>query len=342
MTLIFRQRTFDPEVCLNKKFFVVISCLLLLMACTPNSTGSTNLGRPSYASSISDLRLDKSAEPLFGHIIVVMMENLDITKAQQLPYLKELMNKYAYTRNYTAITHPSLPNHVGFISGDTYGLSSDCSPGPDCRVPGRGNNLADELESAGLTWKAYLEGMPKPCTLKDWFLYAVRHNPSVYFDSIRNDRARCIAHDVPFTEFQADLDAGELPNFAWIAPNLCNGMHTKCWFWGSREQQGEKWLESFVPKVLASSQFQNDGLLIITFDEGEGNAGCCGAPGGGKVLTLLISNTPAVKSSGWGSDTAYNHYSLLRTLEDNWGLPYLGHSGDPDVVSMSEFFNQTK
>jgi phospholipase C len=184
--------------------------------------------------------------------------------------------------------------------------------------------------------------MPKPCALKNWFLYATRHNPFIYFDSIQKDQARCIAHDVPFAEFWADLGAGELPNFAWIAPNLCNGMHTKCWFWGSREQQGEKWLENFVPKVLASSQFQNDGLLIITFDEGKGNAGCCGAPGGGRVLTLLISKASAVKSGGWASDIEYNHYSLLRTLEDNWGLPYLGHSGDPDVVSMSEFFYQTK
>ncbi|MEJ2300930.1 MAG: alkaline phosphatase family protein [Anaerolineales bacterium] len=327
---------------MNRKFYVIISGLLLLMACTGRSMQSTRTVRSSGASSITDLQVNKSARPLFGHVIVVVMENLDITKAEQLPYLKELMNKYAYTRNYTGIAHPSLPNHVGLISGDTYGLSSDCDPGPDCHVPGTSNNLADELEAAGLTWKAYLEGMPKACTSKDWLLYAVRHNPFVYFDSIRNDRERCIAHDVPFREFRSDLDAGELPNFAWVTPNLCHGMHTKCWFRGSREQQGAKWLESFVPKVLAGSQFQNDGLLIITFDEGEGIAGCCDAAGGGKVLTLLISNTSAVKSSGWASDTAYNHYSLLRTLEENWGLPYLGRSGDPDVVSMSEFFNQTK
>ena len=327
---------------MTRRFYIVLSYLFVLAACTP-SIKQASLPTQSYpAPQGAELPTTKWGTPAFGYVVFVMMENLDIVKAEQLPYLKDLMNKYAYTRDYTGITHPSLPNHVGSISGDTHGLSTDCSPGPDCHVPGASNNLADELEAAGLTWKAYLEGMPKACTSKDWFLYAVRHNPFVYFDSIRNDRARCIAHDVPFREFQSDLDTGELPNFAWITPNLCNGMHTKCWFWGSREQQGEKWLESFVPKVLASSQFENDGLLIITFDEGKGDAGCCGAPGGGKVLTLLVSNTSAVKSNGWASDTAYNHYSLLRTLEENWGLPYLGHSGDPDVVSMSDFFNQRK
>jgi hypothetical protein len=141
---------------MNRKFHVVISGLLLLMACTSNSTQSAHLLHSLDASSVSDLQVDEDIRPLFGQITIVMLENLDITKAERLPYFKELMNKYAYTRNYTAITHPSLPNHVGFISGDTYGLSSDCSPRPDCHVPETVNNLADELEAAGLSWKAYL------------------------------------------------------------------------------------------------------------------------------------------------------------------------------------------
>jgi hypothetical protein len=277
---------------------------------------------------------------VFGHIIVVVMENLDLATAEKLPTFKGLMQQYAVTRNYSAITHPSLPNHVALISGDTYGFGHTCTPGPDCHVAGTGNNLPDELEAAGLTWKAYLEGMPEPCTAHDAGKYVVRHNPFVYFDSIREDPARCSAHDVPFSQFQIDLKTGALPNYAWIAPDLCNSMHTRCGLFGSRERQGEQWLAAFIPEVLASRQFQADGLLVITFDEGKGTAGCCGAPGGGNVLTLLISGTSAVKNGGWASDVAYNHYSLLRTIEDNWGLSHLGNSGNPDVIPMSDFFQK--
>ena len=325
---------------MTKRFYVVLSYLFVLAACTPDIQPASLPAQSYPLPHGANLPTSKSGTPVFGHIIVVVMENLDLTAAEKLPYFKGLMQQYAFTRNYSAVTHPSLPNHLALISGDTYGYAHSCSPGAACHIPGTGNNLADELETAGLTWKAYLEGMPEPCTIQDSGRYVVRHNPFVYFDSIRDDAARCKAHDVPFSQFQTDLEAGTLPNFAWITPDICNGMHTKCGLFGSRERQGEQWLATFIPAVLASKQFQTDGLLVITFDEGKGTAGCCGAPGGGNVLTLLISGTSAVKYGGWASDVAYNHYSLLRTIEDNWGLAYLGNSGSPEVRSMSDFFNQ--
>lgn len=325
---------------MTHKFYLVLSWLLLVAACTPDIKGTIVPAQSYPISEGANLPTAKSGAPVFGHVIVVEMENLDLTTAEKLPYFKGLMQQYAVARNYSAITHPSLPNHVALISGDTYGFGHTCTPGSDCHVAGTGKNLPDELEAAGLSWKAYLEGMPEPCTTHDAGKYVVRHNPFVYFDSIRDDRARCIAHDAPFSQFQTDLEAGTLSNFAWIAPDLCNSMHTRCGLFGSRERQGEQWLATFIPAVLASKQFQKDGLLVITFDEGKGTAGCCGAPGGGNVLTLLISGTSAVKNGGWASDVAYNHYSLLRTIEDNWGLAYLGKSGNPDVISMSDFFEQ--
>ena len=329
------------EPSITKRPFAAILCLLLV-ACSPNHLPETGHLQPLSATPLPTLIVDQTKKPLFNHIIVVMMENLDYTKAIELPYLKELMQRYAYTQNYSGITHPSLPNHIGTISGEIYRFSDECSPGVDCHIPGTGKNIADLLESAGYSWKAYMEGMPKACALQNEQKYAVHHNPFLYFDSIRNDPVRCDTHDVPYEEFQADLNSGNLPNFIWITPDLCNGMHTKCGLFTSRMQQGERWLQKFVPAVLESPQFKDDGLLVITFDEGNGTAGCCGAPGGGKILTLLISNTTFVKSGGWASDIPYNHFSLLRMLEDNWGLPHLGHSDDPGIAPMSDFFNQTK
>ena len=267
-----------------------------------------------------------------------MMENHGYAEAVQVPYLKELMQKYAYARNYTAVSHPSLPNYIAAISGEIYGLRLDCSPGVDCHVTGVEKNLADQLEAAGFSWKAYLGGMPEACWPKNEPTYGVVTNPFIYFDSIRDDQTRCKTKDVPFEDFQSDLDSGNLPDFAWISPDLCQSMHSKCGGLTSRSVQGEEWLKSQIPRILAAPQFQKNGLIVIAFDEGVGDAGCCGAPGGGNVLVLLISSSDILKSGGYVSDVPYNHYSLLRTLEDNWGLEHLGRSGDADVQSMSDFF----
>ena len=318
-------------VTMKRFLWIAIACLLLA-ACSSNGAASTKtLATPSVTP------LNKTS---FNPVVLIVMENLSAAQAEKVTYLSTLMQTYAYARNYTAITHPSLPNYIALTSGDTHGITTDCQPGPNCQVPGTVSNLGNEMEAAGVSWKAYLEGMPGPCTLTNEDLYAVKHNPFVYYDDIRTDAARCQAHDVPFTEFQTDLAAGSLPDFAWISPDLCNDMHTKCGYFSSRTQQGDSWLRQVVPAILAAPQFKDNGLLIITFDEGTGNAGCCGAPGGGGVLTLLISNKDTLKSDGYVSDIPYNHYSLLRTLEDNWGLSHLGHSADPDVQPMSDFFSK--
>jgi phospholipase C len=253
------------------------------------------------------------------------------------------MQQYAYANNYYSVFHPSLPNYIALASGDTHGFSTDCSPGQGCSIPGSENNIGDELASAGITWKAYLESMTQPCATSNEGYYAVRHNPFVYFDSIRNDPTLCAAHDVPFDQLQSDINHQTLPQFAWVVPNDCNNMHTQCDQNKTLLQQGEDWLSTWVPKILASKQMQSDGVLVITFDEGTGDSGCCSAdPGGGQVLTLVISPNSLVKSGGYASDTVYNHYSLLRTIEDNWGLGYLGHAGDDGVVPMIDFFTGSK
>jgi hypothetical protein len=324
------------------RIVIYFYCLVLLTACGPSgmvkiTQEKTNQPTPEINTLLGETRI-----PVFGHIILVVMENLDFTQAQKVPSLQKLMTDYAYTSDYTAINHPSLPNYIALISGDTYGFGHDCQPSPDCHVPATGKSLADTLEANGLTWKAYIEAMPQPCTTENTPDYVVRHNPFIYFDNIRDDLNRCTGHDVPFPQFKTDLDNGNLPNFSWISPDLCNSMHNKCELLESRVNEGTEWLSTWIPNILGSEQFQQDGLLVITFDEGASNDGCCGSDGGGRVLTLLISPNPQVRNSGWFSDTPYNHYSLLRTIEDNWNLPYLGHSGDAEILPMDDFFVVTK
>lgn len=258
-----------------------------------------------------------------GHIVLIVMENKEyeqIIGNQDAPYLNGLAARFAQATHAYAVAHPSLPNYLALLGGDTFGVTSDCTT---CFVDRP--NLVDELEAHGKIWRAYMEDLPQPCFLGaaagD---YALKHDPFLYFRDIRDDPARC-AQVVPLTRFAADLAAGTLPDFAWVTPNPRHDMHD-----GS-VAEGDRWLAAFVPPILASAAWRQGGLLLITWDEGTSDAGCCDLAAGGHVPTLVIAPSgPA----GARLTTPVSHYSILRTIEDAWGLGHLGHSGDPGVRTL--------
>ena len=203
-------------------------------------------------------------------------------------------------------------------------MTSDCTT---CFVAA--DNIVNQLERAGRSWKAYMEFMPQPCYQgPDTSLYAQRHNPFIYFNNVRTNPARC-QKIVPFEQFQTDLAANDLPEYIWITPNLCHDMHD------CPISSGDDWLQTWVPKILASSAWQDDGVLFITFDEGITSAGCCQYARGGKISTLVIS--PLVKK-GFVSYIPYDHYSLLRTIEQSWDLPLLDRTACDCSIPMADFF----
>lgn len=264
-----------------------------------------------------------------SHIFVIVMENkedTDVLGNEVAPYLNQLVGQAAVADQYYAIRHPSLPNYLALISGNTYGVTDDCT---DCLQDAP--NLADALGAEGLTWKAYQEDLPQPCyqgAYSDSGGYAMKHDPFLYFRDIRDDPARC-GNVVPLAQLAADMTSGAVPNFSFITPNLTNDMHD-----GS-VADGDRWLANFVPQILASDAWKQNGALVITWDEGATDRGCCDVASGGQVpLLVLTPNGPA----GYHATTPATHYSLLRTVEDLWGLDYLGHSGDSDVTSMDDLF----
>ena len=194
------------------------------------------------------------------------------------------------------------------------------------------SNCSDQIEASGRSWKGYFESMPRPCyvgSTRDG-LYAQKHNPFIYFDGIRKDPARC-ERIVPFDRFADDLARGDLPNLVWLGPNMRSSTHD------ASVAEGDDWLAAHLPPILASPAFQQDGLLVVTYDEGDTDDGCCGQRhGGGNIMTVVAS---PLGKRGFVSDTPYNHYSLLRTIEDAWGLEHLGHAADPAVKGLSDFFS---
>jgi len=271
--------------------------------------------------------------PAFGRVYVIEMENHSLTSvvgSARAPYLNGLIATYATATNYGSITHPSLPNYIAMVSGDTGGIGCDCHPTgssacsaitcnlilSNCRCNLAGSHLGNQLDAVGVEWREYGEGMGSPCNPADsgGSHYAAKHVPFLYFDDVYGDSARCAARVRDYGDFAADLATGTY-RFLYVSPNLCNDMHDACGADGV--SNGDNWSSTNVPPILATPGFAAGGtdVLFIVWDEQDGSLGTAPLP--------FIVVSPLVRG-GASTAMAYDHYSLLATWEDAFGVPRLG------------------
>ena len=313
----------------------------------------------------------------FDYVVVIMMENHDInytygvsnpswnmgstnTCLGNCTYYDLLANSNGLAKEYTidGINAPecSLACYIAITSG--YGnVAQACNDNP----PGSSTcpllmktNIVDRLESAGLSWKAYMEDYPIPSGCSNSFSgnYEPSHNPFIYYADIQNT-ARCshivnansqvlqtstscwptsIQND---TLFLNDLNSPSAqPNYMFLAPNRVDDNHD-C----NDVSVGNAWLNKMVPQILGSTLFKTKrAALFVTFDE----AGCTNPfptcpPSIPELYSVWASNS--VTKTGFKSVNSYTHYSALRTIEDNWRLqPYLNATTDGAANNMQEFF----
>ena len=220
------------------------------------------------------------------------MENRSYGQLIGDTYIASLAAQYDLATNYRGVSHPSLPNYLALTSGSTWGIADDgYHPLP---VGG----LGAQLTAAGIEWRAYMEGMSNGC-FHSPYPYALKHNPFAYYGGA------CPPQVVPFSQFAGDM-AGAVPSFVWITPDLCHDGHD------CSSAVAESWLGQVVPMITGTQAWRDGGVLIVTWDEGEDSAN--------SVLTLVIHPDPLIHQS----NRAYNHYSLLATVEDLFGLGRLG------------------
>jgi hypothetical protein len=278
-------------------------------------------GRPLDAQVASSLPRSTSS-----HVIVIVMENAEYSEVlgnSAAPYTNALARRYGLATQSFAIGHPSLPNYLALTSGSTHGVSSDCT---GCRVGA--TNIVDQMEAAGISWKAYLEDQPTPCFKGAGAGgYAKKHNPLIYYDDIAGSVGRC-KKVVPFTQLSPDLRRGRLPTYAWISPNLCDDGHD-CGVSGS-----ERFLARTVPTLLRV--LGPHGFLVLTWDEGSSNGECCGGIAqGGHVATIVAG--PDVRRGGRDGQPV-DHYGVLGTIEEALGLQPLAGAADPRSGRLTTLF----
>ena len=244
--------------------------------------------------------------PAFDHVVVIVFENKESTSVlgnRAAPTFNAYARRYARLTRYYGVAHPSLPNYLALVSGSTQRITNDCTT---CSVDAQ--SLADTIEASGRTWKTYAEGLPAP-----GFLgavkgrYAKKHNPFTYFRGITRDPARR-ARIVPLTELARDVRAGALPTFALVVPDLCHSMHD------CHVSVGDAWLRGQLVKFVKLPST----VVFVVFDEGSSSI-----RGGGHTAALALGTSVRPGSRNLGLTS---HYGLLRTIEQAWGLPLLGHS----------------
>ena len=260
--------------------------------------------------------------PNFAHIVILIFENKEygyVIDNPSMPFYNRLSLAYTTLTQYYAPTHPSLPNYLALVGGDTFGIVDDCDF-TDCHAGQV--SLPDLIEASGRTWKTYQEGMKQPCLIKDVGGYVRKHNPFIFFDPIRLNAERCNQSVVPLEYLDDDIASGNLPNYIFITPDLCNSSHD------CEQRVADDWLKNIYNKIQPALEADSQPyLIVLTWDEGQGTHSCCGIPepAGGRVATVLIS--PQVKE-GFKDDTPYTHYSLVKTIAAAWGLDFLNHAAD--------------
>lgn len=359
----------------------ILLALAVLASLSPaRASGGAGHGASASAVAQATRPPRPAYVPPIKHVFIINVENKGYDETfgsdSAAPYLAGKLRRQGVLLNsYYATAHNSLPNYIAQISGQAPDIATqtDCqtySPftvtGPEqapgqavgsgCVFPTGVDSLPLQMSRNGLTWRGYMQQMGRPCRhpalgaadptqhASKGDNYAVRHNPFMYFRDITSHADYCARHVRSLSWLSHDIKhVRTTRNLSYITPDLCRDGHDDPCANGQKGglAQVNTFLKTWVPKILASTAFKRNGMLVITADESDSPAtdssACCGevpgpnailgsgpgitGPGGGKIGALVIS--PFIRKYTW-STTPYNHYSLLASLEEIFRLPKLG------------------
>ena len=274
--------------------------------------------------------------PQSNHVVVLLEENQSypaVIGSPSMPFLNSLASKYGLATQYFANTHPSIGNYFMLTAGQVF--TNNDSLNSTINI----DNVVRHLLTAGKTWKSYAESLPSVgYTGGDKYPYIRHHNPLSYFNDVVNSSVERL-NLVPFSQLASDLANNQLPNYSFIVPNQNHNAHdcptapSGCTD-AQKLATADAWLKNNIAPLLNSAAFQQDGILIIVFDEGFSTDT---AHGGGHVAAVVIG--PKVKT-GFKSTVFYQHQNVLRTTLDALGIhTYPGNAGS--AADMADLFGAT-
>jgi hypothetical protein len=246
----------------------------------------------------------------FDHVVIVVMENQGASQALSDANIASIVKQAAWFSNYHAVSHPSLPNSLALVAGSTYGVTRDYVDTSIKRL-----SIISRLEQKGLTWKAYAEDYQGRCLKSDAgksvtpnakaaASSTMRRVPFLSFAAVQNSPVRC-GRVVNASQFMTDARAGKLPNYSFYSPNIVGvGSHTPA-------ERSAVWLKQFVGSLQGTGAMDQRTLLMIVWDEGRGDD-----MRSNRALAMLLG--PMITQGRYSA--RLTHYSLLRTIEDNFGL----------------------
>jgi hypothetical protein len=319
-------------------------------------------GLLAAVSSTPAIADTSSAVPRYDHIFVVVEENhglTDVIGNPAAPNLNALAQQFGLATNYFGVTHPSEPNYVALLGGNFFGVADD---NPYWMNSVDKPNLVTQLDGAGVSWKAYLQALPyagyrgmcypSKCNGSPDIdpLYVSKHDAIQNYIPARSERDW--SRQVPIEQLRDDLASGNIPRFGYVIPDECHDEHGDppyCLDSGNPFDPQDQHLVAFgdaylgrIVATITGADFWSRGnnAVVVVYDEGDDNAGCCDAnPGGGNVAAVVVtSHGPR----GVQDSTAYNHYSLLRTIQQSFGLGCLEFTCDTaNVKPLSPLFSVT-
>lgn len=273
-----------------------------------------------------------NAMPQFGRVFVLVEENHsfeNVIGSSVMPYLNNLANRYGLATNYYANTQPSIGNYFMLTTGQI--ITNDSNFAGTVTA----DNIVRRLTLAGKTWRSYAESLPSAgYTGGDVYPYVKRHNPFAYFSDVLGSPAQA-NNLVPFSQLAIDMANNQLPDYSFIIPNQVHNAHDcppeipNCAD-SVKLAAADNWLSSNIQPLISNPAFQQNGLLIITFDESvNGDT----VNGGGHIATIVIS---ARAKPGYRSTSFYQHQSALRTIAEALGFSsFLGAASA--APNLSEF-----
>jgi hypothetical protein len=241
----------------------------------------------------------------FDRVIQIVLENSDYSQSLANPYLHELAKRGTLFTNFHALTHPSYPNYLAMVGGETFHVSDDGQITIDQR------SVADLFDAKNLQWRNYADDYPGNCFLGNKYKrYARKHVPFVSFKNIQSNPKEC-AKIESSTDFLHDWTTGHLPEYSFFSPDLDHDGHD------TSVLASTQWLKPFLETLLKDPVRMKGTLIIITYDE-------AGAEPTNQIYTLFLG--PVVKSN-FEYHAKTSPYDVLRTIEDNFDLGTLGKGG---------------